>query len=112
LTRGKVTGAALGKNPQVIQSTLEDGQQPVNPKVRSLLTQLKEFGHDDLQGIRFEIDENKEQFLFRERQHPLAASSRKSLPGVACEGLLRGKQPLILPRCVRSSHIQSGGILD
>src|SRR5258708_2343057 len=90
-----MTRVSLGKNAQVIESTVENGQQPVNPKVRSLLTQIEEFAHEDLQGISLEIDENKQQFLFRAMQYAMAASSRKPLAGAACKGLLRGKKRLI-----------------
>jgi len=58
-TRAELTGVSLGKHAQGIEGPAEDGQQPVDPKVRPLLTQLEEFAQKDLQGIRFQIDEDK-----------------------------------------------------
>ena len=48
------------KLAQVIEGVAEDRQQPVNPKVRPLLTQAEEFAHENLRGICFEIDENEQ----------------------------------------------------
>jgi hypothetical protein len=93
--RANLTGVSLGQHAQVIESVSEDRQEPVNPKVRPLLTQTEEFAHEDLQGIRFQIDKDKQEFLFRAMQHAMAASPRTALAGVACKGLPRGKERLI-----------------
>ena len=56
----KLNAVSLRQHAQVIEGIAEDRQQPVNPKVRPLLTQAEEFAHENLQGICFEIDENEQ----------------------------------------------------
>jgi hypothetical protein len=91
----KPTGVSLGQHAQIIEGVAEDRQQPVNPKVRPLLTQAEEFAHENLQGIRFEIDENEQQFLFRAMHHTMTAAPREPLAGTTSKSLPRGKERLI-----------------
>jgi hypothetical protein len=70
----------------------------MDPIVHPRLTEAEEFAHKDLQGIRLEIDEEKQEFLFRGMQSALASSTGRPLAGLACQGLVRGIQSLIGPR--------------
>src|SRR5947209_20469499 len=67
----------------------------MQPIVHSLLTQLKEFTHEDLQRIRLEIDQQEQQLLFWEMQYTMTTSARKPLAGTASQRLMRGVQPII-----------------
>src|SRR5690242_16188557 len=78
---GKALGVALGADTEVVQSRLHDGQQALNPVVHAGLTEVEEFGHDGLEGVGLEIDQQKQQFLFGQMQGALTAASGRSLAG-------------------------------
>ena len=63
---------ARDRTPRSSRASWKDGQQPMNPIVHLRLTQSEEFAHDDLKGIGLEVDQDKQQLLFRRVQRPLA----------------------------------------
>jgi hypothetical protein len=97
-TLGKASGIPLGTNAEIVQSPLEDRQQPMNPRVHPRLTQPKEFAHDSLKGIGLEVDQDKQEFVFWPMQAPLATTTRGALSGLPLDGSARGIESLISPR--------------
>ena len=86
---------SLGKNAQVIESTSENGQQPVNPIIHPGLAQVKEFGHDRLQRIGLEVDQQKQELILGLLQSPFATAAHRTLPRLAFGGLVCGVELLI-----------------
>jgi hypothetical protein len=97
LALSKVSRVSLREDAQIREGILQDGQQPVNPVVHRRLTQTEEFGHDDLQGVGLEVDEDEQQFLFRAMQSPLTSPTSGALPGFASHCTVRGVERLVGP---------------
>src|SRR5262245_5710757 len=93
----KVTWVPLREHADSSESMAQDGQQPLNPIVHRRLAQTEEFGHDDLQRIGLEVDEEEQQLLFRRMQSSLASGTRGPLAGLASQGPVRGIQQFIGP---------------
>src|SRR5262249_11962298 len=85
-TLGKASGIPLGTNAEIVQSPLEDRQQPMNPGVHPRLTQPKEFAHDSLKGIGLEVDQDKQELVFWPMQARLATTTRGALSGLPLDG--------------------------
>src|SRR6266567_2342611 len=94
---GKVTGAPLGPDAEIVKSDLQDRQQPLNPMIRLGLTQAKEFADDDLQRVGLEVGQDEQELLLGPMQQPLPTTARRTLAGLAFDGLARWVQPLIGP---------------
>ena len=97
LTPGEVSGIPLGTNAEIVESPLEDRQQPMNPGVHPRLTQPKEFAHDSLKGIGLEVNQEKQEFVFWPPQEPLATTTRGTLTGLPLGGSACGRESLISP---------------
>ena len=69
----------------------------MNPVVHPRLTQLKEFAHDGLKGIGLEVNQDKQELVFRPLQAPLATTTRGTLTGLPLGGLACGIESLISP---------------
>src|SRR5436189_790414 len=67
----------------------------MNPIIHPGLAQVKEFGHDRLQRIGLEVDQQKQELILRLLQSPLATSANRTLARLACDGLGCGVELLI-----------------
>jgi len=99
----EVTGIPLRKDAQVIQGCLVDGQQPVEPEVHTRLTQAEEFGHDSLQRIGLEVNQQKQQLLLRAMQCSFAPSANEPPARFPGYGLVQGI-PTFIGLCERGQQ--------
>jgi hypothetical protein len=106
LALSKVAGIPLRENAQISKGGLQDGQQSINPMVHPRLTQTEEFGHDNLQWIRLEVNQDEQQFLFGGMQSPLAPCPGRPLPGLAYQVVVRAISFLIGPDERRQEELE------
>lgn len=62
---GKLSSVAFGHHPEGDQSLAQDGQQAMDPFVRTRLTETKQRPQHDLQRIRFLMHQDEQQLLLR-----------------------------------------------
>ena len=75
----KVLRIALGQTLCLSKSGLSDRREGIHPCMGTSLTHPKEARDDCLQWIDFEIEENKQQFIFYRHQMGFAPASISSL---------------------------------
>src|SRR5258708_5505165 len=63
--------------------------------IRLRLTQAQEFGHDDLQRISLQIDQDEQELLLRSMQKSLATPASSTSAALACDGSVRRIKSLI-----------------
>lgn len=68
---------------QVVEGAAQDGQQAAQPVVHPRPAQAEEFGHDDLQGIGLEVDQEEQPLLLGGLQHRDPAAARRAPAGLA-----------------------------
>lgn len=72
----------FGQTPRVPKRQLQDGRELMNPLIRASLAPIEQKREDFLQGINFEIEEDKQQFVFNREQPGFASTPKASLPHV------------------------------
>src|SRR5438094_4390076 len=60
---------ALRQDAQVVEGIAQDGQQSLQPMIHLRLAQAEQFGHDHLQRIGLEVDQEEKQLLGRLVKH-------------------------------------------
>jgi hypothetical protein len=93
----EVHGIPLRESPKVIQGRAEGRQQAMNPVVCLRLTQAEEFSQDNLEGVGFQINQEKQQLLFGARKRTASPTPSKALARLPVHGLIDRAQTIISP---------------
>jgi hypothetical protein len=104
---GKVRWVPLGEDSQVIQSRAQNWQQPMNPIIHPGQTQVEEFGHDRLERIGLEVDQQKQELILGLLQSPFATPTNSTLARLAFGGLVCGVD-LPIRRKRPANHVGDG----
>ena len=54
---------ALRQGAQPVEGITKDGQEPAQPVVHPRLAQAEEFGHEDLERVGLEVNQEEQQHL-------------------------------------------------
>jgi hypothetical protein len=84
----------LRQGSQFREGIVEQGQESVQPIVHPRLTQAKEFGHDDLEGVGLEVDQQEQQLLGGRGQGACPARAGEALARASGRGLVKGIKTL------------------
>ena len=92
---GKVRCVPLGEDSQVIEGRAQNWQQPMNPIIHPGQTQVEEFGHDRLERIGLEVDQQKQELILGLLQSPFATPANRTPARLAFGGLVCGVELLL-----------------
>ena len=88
----------LRQDAQLVEGVAEDGQEPAEPVVHPRSAQAEEFGHEYLQRVGLEVDQEEQQLLPRFVERPGAAPAGAALAGAARRRAVHGVQALAAAR--------------